>query len=46
DQTIFPLFIFAILSASYLSYHKLSKLTNRAHQPLENSDYTFPSLQP
>ncbi|PSR56488.1 DoxX family protein [Adhaeribacter arboris] len=43
-QTFFPLFIFVILSISYLSYHKLSKFPHSNHQPLKHPDYVVSSL--
>ena len=43
-QTIFPLFVFAILSLSYIYYHKLSKLPYLSHQPLEDHHYVISSL--
>ena len=43
-QTIFPIFILAILSISYLFYHKLSKLPHYSAQPSENPNYVVSSL--
>ena len=38
-QTFFPLFIFAILATSYLSYHQLRKLAHSNYQPAATKDY-------
>ena len=43
-QTLFPLFILAILSISYLYYHKLSKMYHFSNQPLEAHNYVVSSL--
>ena len=44
SQTLFPLFILAILSISYLYYHKLSRLPHHSNQPLEPHNYVVSSL--
>jgi hypothetical protein len=43
-QTLFPLFILAILSLSYLYYHKLSKLPRSSNQPSEHQNYVVSSV--
>lgn len=43
-QTLFPLLILAILSASYLYYHKLRKLSPVVEQPVKQKQYVVSSL--
>ena len=43
-QTLFPLFILAILSLSYWYYHKLSKLPRSSNQPSEHQNYVVSSV--
>lgn len=43
-QTLFPLFIFAILVTSYIHYHKLSNLQELSSQPLKHSNYVISGL--
>ncbi|QNF35519.1 DoxX family protein [Adhaeribacter swui] len=43
-QTFFPLLIFAILTTSYLSYHKLSKLSQSDFKSVASSKYALSSL--
>jgi len=44
SQTLFPLIIFAVLAASYLSYHKLRKTGGLNNQPVKHPDYAVSSL--
>lgn len=44
-QTLFPLFVFAILAISYTHYHQLVKLQTREHQRLNHSNLAVPGLQ-
>jgi hypothetical protein len=38
-QTLFPLFIFAILITSYLHYHKLGRLPGLYQEPSQSGNY-------
>ena len=44
-QTLFPLFVFVILSISYIHYHKLVKLQSRENQLLNQSDPVVSALR-
>ncbi|WP_423148964.1 DoxX family protein [Rubrolithibacter danxiaensis] len=42
-QTVFPLFIFAILIVSYVSYHKLKRYQHESNFNSKTSGYAFQS---
>ena len=43
-QTIFPLFIFAVLAISYIYYHRLVKLRKHAQTDLKQHDFVVSGL--
>lgn len=44
-QTIFPLFIFAVLATSYIYYHRLVKLRKHAKPDLKQHDFAVSGLR-